>query len=100
MLQEKQKKYRINEMLGKLPHAFYKKAMNALPALLEISSRTFDNYRAINIDDKKDIPYRHVVAMEQFFGVEAGALSNLHFDIKSINKKSDALAEKFGLTKP
>lgn len=103
-MQHTSKKYRINQLLDQLPLSKNRKAKAILPDLLSISPATFDNYRAIAIDEHKDIPHHIVVKLEKFFGIQPGELSNCAIDMKSINQYVDtegteALAAKFGLSK-
>jgi len=99
-MDSQEKKYKIDEMLNKLPMKDYKKALKVLPELLDISYAAFMKYKAIKVSDVQDIPYTIVVQLEQFFGLEPGSLQNFSTDIKPIADYSDEVVEnKYGLTK-
>jgi len=98
------KKYRINEELERLPLKKNKQAIRILPGELGVSVATFNNYRAISLDDTQDIPHTAVVKMERFFDLPAGGLQNFHVDVKPISKRPDDdgqgdIIAQLGLTK-
>ena len=76
------KKYKIEAYMNTLPIRTYRKAMNYIPIYLEISLNTFCNYKAIEIDDRQDIPHGKVVLLEKLFGFATGELSNVDFSEK------------------
>lgn len=78
------KKYRINDELAKLSVADYKRAITALPLLLEISIPTFNNYRNIALDDAQDIPHTLVCCLEQFFSLPPNGLQNFKTNIRTL----------------
>jgi hypothetical protein len=77
-------KYRINEMLNKLTVKDYRKAILVIPQLLNISQKTFNNYRKIKLDDKQDVPHEKVVILEKLFDIKPGDLQNFTFIIEPI----------------
>ncbi|OKS85792.1 hypothetical protein [Mucilaginibacter polytrichastri] len=82
-------KYRINDMLNKLNVKDYRKAILIVPQLLNISQKTFNNYRKIKFDDKQDIPHEKVVILEKLFDIKPGELQNFTFIIDPIFNLSD-----------
>jgi hypothetical protein len=97
------KKYRINEMLDKLPGPEYRLAIKILPDELGVSIATFGNYRAIKLGEKQDVPHEVIAKLEQFFGVGPGELRNYDIEIKPIAfrspLKTKELAADLGLSK-
>ena len=77
-------KYRINEMLNKLTVKDYRKAILVIPQLLNVSQKTFNNYRKIKLDDKQDIPHEKVVILEKLFDIKPGDLQNFTFIVEPI----------------
>jgi glutamate mutase epsilon subunit len=77
-------KYRIDELLNKLTVKDYRKALLIVPQLLNISQKTFNNYRKIKLEDKQDIPHEKVVILEKLFVVSTGELQNFTFVVESI----------------
>jgi hypothetical protein len=77
-------KYRINEMLNKLTVKDYRKAILVIPQLLNISQKTFNNYRKIKLDDKQDLPHEKVVILEKLFDINPGELQNFTFIVEPI----------------
>ncbi|MBD1364410.1 hypothetical protein IDJ77_11375 [Mucilaginibacter sp. ZT4R22] len=98
------KKYRINEMLDRLPIKKNKQALKILPNELGVSTATFNNYRAITVEDVQDIPHMAVVKLEQFFSLEPGQLQNITPDVRPIADRPDDdnqgdIAAEFNLSK-
>ncbi|MCJ8209674.1 hypothetical protein MUY27_08135 [Mucilaginibacter sp. RS28] len=77
-------KYRIDELLGQLSVRDYRKAQLLIPQILNVSSKTFSNYRKIKFDDKQDIPHEKVVLLEKLFALGPGELQNFFYDIEPI----------------
>jgi glutamate mutase epsilon subunit len=77
-------KYRINEMLNKLTVKDYRKAILVIPQMLNISQKTFNNYRKIKLDDKQDVPHEKVVILEKLFDIKPGDLQNFTFIVEPI----------------
>ena len=77
-------KYRIDELLNKLTVKDYRKALLIVPQLLNISQKTFNNYRKIKLNDKQDIPHEKVVILEKLFVISPGELQNFTFVVESI----------------
>ncbi|NCD70071.1 hypothetical protein [Mucilaginibacter agri] len=86
-------KYCINELLNKLTVNDYRKAILILPQLLNISQKTFNNYRKIKFDDKQDIPHEKVVLLEKLFDIKPGELQNFNFEIEPIFSISNNVVE-------
>jgi hypothetical protein len=82
-------KYRINELLYKLPVTDYRKAIRIIPKQLNISQKTFANYRNIKLNTKQDIPHEKVVLLEIIFALQPGQLQNYTLTIKPINELID-----------
>ena len=96
------KKYRIDELLKSLSIAEHQKALRVIPAEIEVSSATFQNYRKIKVTDAQDIPHEKVVALEKIFNIPAGSLLNTDVQARPLSKikeknESSDLAEKFNL---
>jgi len=72
-----EKKFKIQELMNKLTHSGYKSMRRELPKLIGKCVNTLDNYCNIPIDSKEDIPYHAALAIEKYFCIEAGSLSNL-----------------------
>jgi hypothetical protein len=79
-------KYRINELLNKLSVSDYRKAIKIIPRQLNVSDKTFSNYRNIKIDDVQDIPHEKVVLLEKLFAIKPGELENFTTIINSIHE--------------
>lgn len=102
IMEQPERKYRINQLLNSLPHTDNRKALRVLPSVLGISFKTFSNYRSITIDDSQDIPHTVVVKLEQFFGIKPGELQNFTTDVRPISEMQEDtgdLSDKFGLAK-
>ncbi|WCT14737.1 hypothetical protein [Mucilaginibacter jinjuensis] len=85
-------KYRIDELLNKLTVKDYRKALLIVPQLLNISQKTFNNYRKIKLEDKQDIPHEKVVILEKLFAINTGELQNFTFIVEpifSFNEEED-----------
>lgn len=98
------KKYRINELLNRLPVNQYKKAVKILPAQLGIPGSTFNYYRNIEVEATQDIPHTIVAKLEQFFCVQPGELQNFQTDMRPITEMDKLTDEEinnhFQLSKP
>jgi len=75
-MQESAFKYRIDELLKKLSVTDYRKAMRIIPEQLNISQKTFANYRNIKLNNVQDIPHEKVAMMEKIFALQPGELQN------------------------
>lgn len=82
-------KYRINELLTQLSVKDYRKALLVIPQLLNISPKTFNNYRKIKFDDVQDIPHEKVVLLEKLFDINAGELQNYTYILAPIKSLAD-----------
>ncbi len=69
-------KYRIDELLNRFPVVQYRLAMRLIPQLLDVSPKTFANYRNIKLKDSQDIPHEKVALMEKLFALQPGELQN------------------------
>lgn len=69
-------KYRINELLRKLPHEDYTVARRKLPEALSISPKTLDNWRWIKENSGSMIPADHLYQLACFFGVTIEEMFN------------------------
>ncbi|MCX2452971.1 hypothetical protein OQX61_16965 [Pedobacter sp. PLR] len=81
---ENPKKYKINDYLYQLAVKDYRKAIQTLPKILDISLNTFHNYRNILGNETQDIPYEKVVMMEQLFGMEPGSLRTQPIEVSNL----------------
>lgn len=82
-------KYRINELLNAMPVKEYKKAIHIIPKQLDISEKTFANYRNIKIHDLQDIPHEKVVLLEKLFDIKPGELDNFILIVNPITTISN-----------
>lgn len=80
-------KYKIVEEMDKLNLAQYKYATRELPKLMGVAFNTFHNYKKLKVNDTRDIPYGNVVMLEQFFGLGPGELSNVKYEVKTIQEQ-------------
>jgi hypothetical protein len=58
--------------------------LRILPEILGVTSKSFDNYRKIAIDEPQDIPHEIVAKLEAFFSLEPGQLQNYTVDTRPI----------------
>ena len=79
-------KYKIDELLKKFSIIQYRLAMRIIPEQLNISAKTFANYRNIKLNDSQDIPHEKVVVLENLFDLEPGKLQNFVVTIKPITE--------------
>ena len=91
MKEIRKNKYRITELLNKLPHDEYCKALKVIPRELGISEKTFLNYRNINVTDIQDIPAEKVAILEKLFAIGCGQLANYSTEVRSIAELTDSL---------
>ncbi|MFD1255745.1 hypothetical protein ACFQ3S_02970 [Mucilaginibacter terrae] len=90
-------KYRIDEFLNQLPVLQYRHAMRLIPELLDVSPRTFANYRNIKLNDSRDIPHEKVALLEKLFALHPGELQNFVIVASPITELTDTdlyLAQK------
>ncbi|WP_316752937.1 hypothetical protein [Pedobacter gandavensis] len=83
-MKKQTRKYKIDEYLFNLNVWQYRKAMQILPDLLNISLNTFHNYRRILPESTQDIPYEKVILMEKLFDFQHGTLAYQHPEIESL----------------
>jgi len=96
------RKYRIEELLRKLPFDQHSKALKVLPVQVGISPPSLSIYRKIKLDDPQDIPHTVVAKMEQFFGIGPGELQNFTTTVTPISRMMavpDDDPGSFGLNK-
>jgi len=79
-------KYKIDELLKKFSITQYRLAMRLIPEQLNISAKTFANYRNIKLNDSQDIPHEKVVMLENLFDLAPGKLQNFVVTIKPITE--------------
>ncbi|CAM3855958.1 hypothetical protein MUGA111182_13475 [Mucilaginibacter galii] len=79
-------KYKIDELLKKFSITQYRLAMRMIPEQLNVSAKTFANYRNIKLNDSQDIPHEKVVILENLFDLAAGKLQNFVVTIKPITE--------------
>lgn len=85
-------KYKINELLNNFSITQYKLAMQIIPQQLEVSVKTFANYRNIKLNDSQDIPHENVVTLENLFDLAPGQLQNFVVKVKPVVKLSETLS--------
>jgi hypothetical protein len=59
-----------------LPVPLYRKAVHVIPHLLQVSPKTFFNYRNIKLNESQDLPHEKVVMLEKLFDLQPGELQN------------------------
>ena len=79
-------KYRIDELMSQLLVDEYRIAMKVIPKLLNVSSKTFFNYRNIKLNENKDIPHEKVLMLEKLFDLQPGELQNFHVHTPSLTQ--------------
>jgi hypothetical protein len=79
-------KYRIDELLNQLTVPQYRLAMRIIPQQLNISPKTFANYRRIKLTDNQDIPHEKVVWLESIFEIKPGELQNFVITATPLSK--------------
>lgn len=82
-------KYRIDELMNQFPVSQYRLAMRLIPQLLDVSPKTFANYRNIKLNDSQDIPHEKVVLLEKLFALEPGELQNFLIVASPISELTD-----------
>jgi hypothetical protein len=90
-------KYRIDELLNQFPVSQYRLAMKLIPQMLDISPKTFANYRNIKLNDSQDIPHEKVALLEKLFALQPGELQNFVIVASPISELTDSnlyLAQK------
>ena len=70
------RKYKLDDLLKDLPYVKYTLALKELPGRIGKCRNTLNNYRKIAYDSKETIPYEAGIALEKYFGIEPGTLSN------------------------
>lgn len=78
-------KYRIDELMNMLSVSQYRQVMKIIPQQLNVSSKTFFNYRNIKLTDQQDIPYEKVAILEKLFSLKAGELQNYTVNAEPID---------------
>jgi len=79
-------KYKIDELLKIFSIIQYKQAMQIIPLQLDVSAKTFSNYRNIKINDSQDIPHEKVAILEKLFALQPGELQNFVIVASSIQE--------------
>jgi len=100
---QKNYKYRINEHLRKMSVDDFQKSLKLIPAILGISHASFNNYRKIELGDKKDIPHEVVDKLEKLFCLQPGQLQNFTTEVRPIGEMTEDkedVSAKYGLDKP
>src|SRR5690554_97156 len=69
-------KYRILELLDKLPYRDHKMAMSRIPIAIGVSKTTFSDWRYIKEDSSRMIPAEKLYLIATFFGVEVKDMFN------------------------
>lgn len=85
-MQNKSRKYKINDFLLRLPVPQYREAVKVIPNVLGVSLNTFHNYRNILLNDLQDIPHEKVILFEQLFELKSGALINKELKCKPLKE--------------
>ncbi len=102
----KGKKYRILELLKKLPHEEYRVAKKKLPILLEVSTRTFERWLYLPLDTKTEVSVGKLVILSKY--LKLSSMEELiNYEVKQTttknSKKADTkgtdLIKEFNLTK-
>lgn len=89
-----QKKYRIDELLDKLSIAEYRRAMSVIPKKLNVSKRTFQNWKAIPMGSKTQIPGDHLLTMCDFFEIEVREMYTTPPKRMSMDERKELLKAK------
>lgn len=71
------KKFKLLALMDSLPHKEYKAMRKELPKIIGKCTNTLDNYSNIAANSKEDIPYHIALAIEKYFNIQPGSLSNL-----------------------
>lgn len=85
-MQNKARKYKINDFLLRLPVPQYRDAVKIIPNVLGVSINTFHNYRNILMGDIQDIPHEKVILFEKLFDLKGGGLLNKELKCRSLNE--------------
>ena len=90
-------KYKIHQLLIKLPKEDYDKCMKSLPDKLGVTQRTFYRWKSLKIEDPSEIPADKLFQLAQFFGVKMEDMFNFEPPkIELLNNETD-LAKQLGL---
>ena len=96
-------KYKIKENLEKFSYFDYSEAKRALPRLLNINKRTFEKYMYVRLNDRYDIPARHLAILAYYFRCKMEEMINYspsQIMYKEMRRDPhEELAAKLGLTK-
>ncbi len=85
-MQNKARKYKINDFLLRLPVPQYRDAVKIIPNVLGVSINTFHNYRNILMGDIQDIPHEKVILFEKLFDLKEGGLLNKELKCRTLNE--------------
>lgn len=85
-------KYKIDELLKKFSIIQYRLAMRIIPQELNVSIKTFANYRNIKLNDSQDIPHEKVAILEKIFDLQPGQLQNFVVVAKPITELTKNLS--------
>jgi hypothetical protein len=85
-MNNKTRKYKINDFLLRLPVPQYREAVKIIPRILGVSLNTFHNYRNILWNDKQDIPHEKVILFEKLFELRGGELINKELKCKPLKE--------------
>lgn len=93
-MNNKARKYKINDFLLRLPVSQYRDAVKIIPKILGVSLNTFHNYRNILWNDKQDIPHEKVILFEKLFELRVGELINKELKCKPLKELMQQKAGK------
>lgn len=60
-------KYKIDELLGKLPNQQYLSALTVIPTILNVHRNSFYRWRKITIDSSYEVPVKHLQSLAKLF---------------------------------
>jgi|GEM_PF-893941 len=98
-------KYKINDCLDTMTYMGYMDTMAKICGVLGISKNTFHNYRKLDIDARRDIPYKIVCKIELFFKIPFGTLKNYEINLDPVEarppkKRKPKLSVSTQVTRP
>lgn len=75
------KKYKLKALLDNCTHLEREKAMEELPELIGKCRNTLINYIKTPYESKTAIPYEAGIAIEKYFRIRHGSLSNIKIKV-------------------
>ena len=79
-------KYRLSEILNKLPHETSKTAVNVIPTILGISKNSFYRWMRLTTESSHEIPIKRLQALAKLFECSIDDLLSENCDIPTLSE--------------